>query len=66
MIESQKSKKILVKGYMRPDGTSYSVNIPKEIREFLSLEGGEHFVIRAKIKSEKKKIGLKLVDLAEE
>ena len=42
------SKMVLVKGYLRPDGTSYYVSIPKEIRDSLNLKGGEYFVMRAK------------------
>ncbi|MCJ7610227.1 AbrB/MazE/SpoVT family DNA-binding domain-containing protein, partial [Candidatus Bathyarchaeota archaeon] len=40
--------RVIVKGYMRPDGTSYYVVIPKEIRELLGLKGGEYFVMKAK------------------
>jgi len=34
-MEKEKSEhqRVLVKGYMRPDGTSYYVVIPKKIRE---------------------------------
>ena len=32
---------VLVKGYIRPDGTSYYVVIPKEIRTILNLKGGD-------------------------
>ncbi|HNT60729.1 MAG TPA: AbrB/MazE/SpoVT family DNA-binding domain-containing protein [Candidatus Bilamarchaeaceae archaeon] len=56
------SKMVLVKGYMRPDGTSYYVSIPREIRDSLSLKGGEYFVMRAK--KGKKRITMKLVELA--
>ena len=42
------SNRVLVKGYMRPDGTSYYVVIPKQIREQFELKGGEYFLIRAK------------------
>lgn len=56
------SKMVLVKGYLRPDGTSYYVSIPKEIRDSLNLKGGEYFVMRAK--KEKKRISMKIVELA--
>jgi len=56
------SKMVLVKGYLRPDGTSYYVSIPKEIRESLNLKGGEYFVMRAK--KGKKRITMKVVELA--
>jgi AbrB family looped-hinge helix DNA binding protein len=56
------SKMVLVKGYLRPDGTSYYVSIPKEIRDSLNLKGGEYFVMRAK--KGKKRITMKVVELA--
>lgn len=56
-------KRIIVKGYLRPDGTYY-VSIPKEVREVLELKGGEYFIIKAK--PEKKKISLKLVEFLDE
>jgi len=56
--------RIVVKGYMRPDGTSYYVVIPKEIRELLKLKGGEYFVMKAK--PEKAEIKLKMVKFFEE
>ncbi|OPY81641.1 MAG: hypothetical protein A4E65_01092 [Syntrophorhabdus sp. PtaU1.Bin153] len=62
--EKKESKVVLVKGYLRPDGTSYYVSIPKEIREMLNLKGGEYFVMKAK--PEKKKISLKLVEFSDE
>lgn len=40
--------------------------MPQEIREFLNLKFEEYFQLNAKIKGEKKKIGLKLVDIVEE
>ncbi len=40
--------RVIVKGYMRPDKTSYYVVIPKEIRELFGLKGGEYFIMRAK------------------
>jgi len=56
------SKMVLVKGYLRPDGTSYYVSIPREIRDSLNLKGGEYFVMRAK--KEKKRIMMRIVELA--
>lgn len=61
--EEKKIKRIIIKGYLRPDGTYY-VSIPKEVREILSLKGGEYFVVKAK--PEKKKISLKLVEFSDE
>ncbi|MFX0169599.1 MAG: hypothetical protein ACFE89_09640 [Candidatus Hodarchaeota archaeon] len=43
----RKRIRIIVKGYMRPDGSTYHVVIPKQIREMMRLEGGEHFMIEA-------------------
>ena len=43
----RKRVRIIVKGYMRPDGSTYHVVIPKQIREMMGLEGGEHFLIEA-------------------
>ena len=62
--EEKSIKRVVVKGYLRPDGTSYFVSIPKEIREILGLKGGEYFVIKAK--PEKKKISLKLIEFSNE
>jgi len=61
---AKKSTKVVVKGYMRPDGTSYYVVIPKEIRELLGLKGGEYFVMKAK--PEKREIELKVAKFVEE
>jgi AbrB family looped-hinge helix DNA binding protein len=58
------SERIIVKGYMRPDGTSYYVVIPKEVREQFQLKGGEYFVIRAK--PWENEINLKLAKFVEE
>ncbi|MGB8310602.1 MAG: AbrB/MazE/SpoVT family DNA-binding domain-containing protein [Halobacteriota archaeon] len=55
---------VLVKGYMRPDGTSYYVVIPKEIRTILNLKGGEYFIMKAV--PEKGGLKLKLVQFADE
>ncbi len=64
--EEKKSEhqRVLVKGYMRPDGTSYYVVIPKKIRELFNLNGGEYFLMKAK--PEKGVILLKLVEFADE
>ncbi len=56
--------RVLVKGYMRPDGTSYYVVIPKKVRELFNLVGGEYFLMKAK--PEKGSIKLKLVEFADE
>lgn len=61
--EEKEIKRIIIKGYLRPDNTYY-VSIPKEIREVLDLKGGEYFVVKAK--PEKKKISLKLVEFSDE
>lgn len=57
-------KRVIVKGYLRPDGTSYYVSIPKEIREVFGLKGGEYFVMEAK--KHKNKISLKPVVFTDE
>lgn len=61
---AKETKRIMVKGYLRPDGTSYYVSIPKEIREILGLKGGEYFIIKAD--PEKQKIILRLVEFSDE
>jgi len=53
------AKRVLVKGYMRPDKTSYYVVIPKPVRELLALKGGEYFRMKADAKD--REIELKLV-----
>jgi len=55
---------VLVKGHMRPDGTSYYVVIPKEIRTILNLKGGEYFIMKAV--PEKGALKLKVVQFADE
>ncbi len=40
-------QRVIVKGYMRPDQTSYYVVIPKEVREQFKLKGGEYFIMKA-------------------
>ena len=60
----QNKKRVVVKGYMRPDGSSYYVTIPKDIREAMNLTGGEYFVMKAKL--DKQKISLKRVEFSEE
>jgi AbrB family looped-hinge helix DNA binding protein len=58
------SDRVIVKGYMRPDGTSYYVVIPKQVREKFDLKGGEYFLIKAKpLKNE---ITLKIAKMFEE
>ena len=49
---------------MRPDGTSYYVVIPKEIRTTLNLKGGEYFIM--KVVPERRGLKLKVVELADE
>lgn len=56
--------RLLVKGYMRPDGTSYTIVIPKQVREALNLQGGEYFLMR--VYPHKAKIKLNLVEISEE
>ena len=60
----KRREQVVVKGYMRPDGTSYYVVIPKEIRELLGLKGGEYFIMRAK--PEEREIELKVARFVEE
>ena len=57
-------ERVIVKGYMRPDKTSYYVVIPKEIRELFELKGGEYFIMRAHPWANE--IKLKLAKFAEE
>lgn len=49
---------------MRPDGTSYYVVIPKEVRDALGLKGGEYFMM--KVKPGKREIELKIAKFVEE
>ncbi|MFW9934582.1 MAG: hypothetical protein ACFFDU_03500 [Candidatus Thorarchaeota archaeon] len=42
-----KRVRVIVKGYMRPDGSSYHVVVPKQIRQMMELEGGEYFLMSA-------------------
>ena len=60
----RKRVRIIVKGYMRPDGSSYHVVIPKQIREMMKLEGGEYFLMAAS--PTRDEIRLKKVELSEE
>jgi len=66
-IESKKEKEkirgIVVKGYLRPDGTYYTT-IPKQIREALKLKGGELFLL--KVKPEERKISARIIDIPDE
>ena len=64
MTSRTRKERIIVKGYMRPDGTSYYVVIPKPIRALLGPRGGEYFVMKAE--ADDRKIELKLVDFAED
>ncbi len=61
---TQNRVRIIVKGYMRPDGSTYHVVIPKQIREIMGLQGGEYFLLRAK--PHKDEIELKKVEFSEE
>ncbi len=61
---SRNRERVIVKGYMRQDGTTFYVVIPKEIRELLGLKGGEYFLIKAK--PDKQEITLKLAKFVEE
>ncbi|MFX0079197.1 MAG: AbrB/MazE/SpoVT family DNA-binding domain-containing protein [Candidatus Hermodarchaeota archaeon] len=60
----RKKVRIIVKGYMRPDGSSYHVVIPKKIREMMKLEGGEYFLMAARPMRDE--IRLKKVEFFEE
>ena len=60
----RKRVRIIVKGYMRPDGSSYHVVIPKQIREMMKLEGGEYFLMAAHPMQDE--IRLKKVEIFEE
>lgn len=60
----EETAKAIVKGYMRPDGTSYYVVVPKEIRDVLGLKEGEYFVMKAK--PYKREIELKVAKFIEE
>jgi AbrB family looped-hinge helix DNA binding protein len=61
--QEKKGKRLVVKGELKPDGTSYYVSIPKEIRDSLGLKGGEYFVIKAK--PDKNRTTLKLIEITE-
>ena len=54
------TKGVVVKGYLRPDGTYYT-SIPKQIREALDLKGGELFLL--KVKPEERKISATIIDI---
>lgn len=62
--KKEHGERVIVKGYMRPDGTSYYVVIPKDIRELFGLKGGEYFLIKPK--PGKGKIELKIAKFVEE
>jgi len=57
--EEKELEGIIVRGSLRPDGTSYDLSIPREVYEKLGLKGGESFEIKAK--PEKGKLSFKLV-----
>jgi hypothetical protein len=59
-----KRTRVIVKGYMRPDGSSYHVVIPKQIREMMELEGGEYFLMAAS--PHRDEIRLRRVDFFED
>lgn len=59
--EEKNIQRVIIKGYLRPDGTYY-VSIPKQIKETMNLKGGEYFVVKAK--PEKQKISLKIVEFS--
>ncbi len=59
-----KRVRVIVKGYMRPDGSSYHVVIPKQIREMMELEGGEYFLMAAS--QHRDEIRLRRVDFFED
>lgn len=59
-----KGVRIIVKGYMRPDGSTYHVVIPKQIREQMQLTGGEYFLMSAI--PHRDKIFLRKVELSDE
>jgi len=61
--EEKDIKGIVIKGYLRPDGTYY-ITIPKPIREALNLRGGELFLI--KVKPEERKISARIIDLPDD
>jgi len=58
--EKKKIKGMVVKGYLRPDGTYY-LTIPKKIREALDLKGGELFFI--KVKPEERRMSASIIDI---
>lgn len=58
--EKKEMKGIVVKGYMRPDG-SYYTTVPKAIVEALGLKGGELFLL--KVKSDEREIKVKIIDI---
>lgn len=63
-LRRHKRLRIIVKGYMRPDGSSYHVVIPKQIREMMGLKGGEYFLMRASRRRDE--IALKKVEFFDE
>ncbi len=61
--EKNEIKGIVVKGYLRPDG-SYYTTVPKKIVELFKLKGEELFLIKAKL--DKKELKVRIIDLPEE
>ncbi len=61
-----KSKSVLVKLSINQDKSAYNITIPKEVRDFLDLKGGEYFSVKGEVKGEEKKIKMKMVEFAEE
>ncbi len=57
---NQRVRGVVVKGYLRPDGTYYT-SIPKQIREALDLKGGELFLL--KVKPQERKISATIIDI---
>lgn len=62
MSEEKRIKRVIVKGYLRPDGTYY-VSIPKDTKGTMDLKGGEYFLVKAK--PDEGKISLKLVEFSD-
>ena len=63
MPEHTLTQRLVVKGYLRPDG-SYYLSVPKAIQKMLDLKGAEYFLIKPKL--EKREIKFKLLDFDQE
>jgi len=61
--EQNEIKGIVVKGYLRPDGTYYT-SIPKKIVALFNLKGGELFLLKVKV--DERKISARILDIPEE